>query len=81
MRWPWTKLETRQDTNYADAVVKAILAAAGGEVAAGLSAGVEIAAGAWQRAWSSADVHPVGPVADMITPHLGFIGAQSGRKG
>ena len=74
MRWPWSKNETRQDTDYGDAVVRAILAAASGDVISGLSAGKEIAAGWWQRAFASAEIRPQGVVADLLTPHLGYIG-------
>ena len=81
MRWPWTKLETRQDSGYSDAIIAAILAAAGGEVTAGLSAGVETAAGHWGRAFASADIHPAGMVADMLIPHLSLIGRSLVEKG
>ena len=71
--WPFNKRETR-DQDYTDVVVQSMLAAASGDVAAGLTAGKEIAAGHWQRAFSSAAVVPDGVLADAIRPHLGFIG-------
>ena len=75
MRFPWQKRETRAaDAAYTDVVVQAILAAAKGDVASGLTAGVEIAAGQWQRAFASAEITPEGVVADLLRPHLGFIG-------
>ena len=80
MKFPWQKAEHRQDQDYSDAVVKALLAVAGGEVASGLTAGVEICSGQWQRAFASADMTP-GPVADMLRPHLGYIGRSLVRRG
>ena len=75
MKFPWTRREeTRADQSYTDVVVHALLAAATGDVVSGLTAGVEIAAGHWQRAFASAELTPQGPVADVLTPHLGFIG-------
>ena len=73
--WPFgnSKLETRSD-DYTDVVVASILANAKGEVVKGLSAGVEIAAGTWGRAFSSAEVTPAGPLADALVPHLSLIG-------
>ena len=71
--WPFSKRETR-DQDYTDVVVQALLAAASGDVAEGLTAGKEIAAGHWQRAFSSAAVTPDGVLADALAPHLGFIG-------
>ena len=65
--------ETRAQ-EYTDVVVQALLAAASGDVAKGLTAGREIAAGHWQRAFSSASIQPAGVVADALKPYLGFIG-------
>ena len=79
MRWPWNR-ETRQE-NYTDAVVAAILAAAGNQVVEGLTAGVETSAGWWGRGFSSAQLLPAGAVADMITPWLAFIGRSLVLKG
>ena len=73
MKFPWQKLEHR-DQDYTDAVVQHILATAQGEVTTGLAAGIEIAAGWWQRAFASADLQPAGVVADLLGPHLGTIG-------
>ena len=69
--WPFHKLETR---NYTDVVVAAIQTNARGEVVKGLSAGVEVAAGTWGRAFSSAEVAPAGPLSDALVPHLSTIG-------
>lgn len=80
-RFPWSKREIRQDAGYTDAIVRALLAASTGEVTSGLTAGVEIAAGWWQRAFQSAELQPAGVVADMIQPHLGFIGRSLVQRG
>ena len=74
MKLPWSKPEIRQDVGYTDVLVKALLATAGGEVAAGLTAGVEICVGQYGRAFQSAELYPGGQVADALRPHLGFIG-------
>ena len=70
--WPFQRRETRDDAT--DVVLASILANARGEVASGLTAAIETAAGQWGRAFSSATVTPDGVVADLIAPHLGFIG-------
>ena len=79
MKFPWTKAENREQ-DYTDAVVQALLAVAGGDVASGLTAGIEICSGQWQRAFASADMTP-GPVAEMLRPHLGYIGRSLIRRG
>ena len=76
-----TRRETRADQNYTDVVLQSMLAAASGEVANGLTAGREIAAGHWQRAFSSAAVRPEGVIGDAISPHLGFIGRSLIERG
>ena len=73
MKFPWQKPEHRE-LDYSDAVVAHILANAQGNITDGLAAGVEICAGWWQRAFSSADIQPAGVVADLVEPHLGRIG-------
>ena len=80
--WPFGKqpLE-RRDDSYTDTLVSAILATASGQAQSGLTAGVEIASGHWQRAFSSADMVNGGAVADALAPHLGFIGRALVRKG
>ena len=75
MRWPWEKPEVRQDGNYTDLVVSALVATATGRVPAGLTAAVEIAAGAWGRAFAAAQL-PEGVVGDLLRSHLQFIGRQ-----
>ena len=72
--------ETRAQ-EYTDAVVQALLAAASGDVAKGLTAGREIAAGSWQRAFSSATIKPAGIVADALGPYLGYIGRSMVTEG
>ena len=79
--WPFGKPETRSDQGYTDVVVRSLLAAATGDVAAGLTAGVEIAAGQWGRAFSSAEISPGGALADIFKPHLGLIGRELVKTG
>ena len=80
MRLPWTKqaLETRQDQDYGDALLKAILEHAKGNpgaVKARVGA-VAAAAGWWARAFASARLTP-GIVADAFGPALrGYMGRQ-----
>ena len=78
--WPLSKPETRA-TSYTDVLVSSILANAKGEVVKGLSAGVEIAAGTWGRAFSSAEVTPAGPLSDALVPHLSLIGRELVLRG
>lgn len=70
----WRKRQETRDQDYTDTLVEALLATASGDVAEGLTAGREIAAGHWQRAFSSAAVTPSGVLADALAPQLGFIG-------
>ena len=67
------KRETRA-VDLTDAIVTSILSTASGDVAEGLTAAKEIAAGWWQRAFSSAQITPAGVVADALEEHLGYIG-------
>ena len=61
--WPWwTPRETRAEA-YTDTVIAAILAGARGTVVEGLTAGVEVAAGYWGRAFSSGSIVPDGVIA------------------
>ena len=79
--WPFGKPETRADQDYTDVVVRSLIAAATGDVAAGLTAGVEIASGQWGRAFSSAEITPGGIMADIFKPHLGLIGRELVKNG
>ena len=63
-----------RDQNYTDAVAKGLLSQASGEVTAGLTSAVEICAGWWGRAFSSAEVRPAGILADALKLHLSTIG-------
>ena len=77
MRFPWQR-ETRQDTDYGDALLSAIFAQAQGTtgpIKARVGA-VATAAGWWSRALSSAKLTP-GIVADAFGPALrGYTGRQ-----
>ena len=77
MRFPWIR-ETRQDTDYGDALLTAIFNQAQGNSApikARIGA-VAAAAGWWSRAFASAKLTP-GPVADAFGPALrGYTGRQ-----
>ena len=77
MRFPWTR-ETRQDTDYGDALLTAIFAQAQGTkgpIKARVGA-VAAAAGWWARAFASAKLTP-GIVADAFGPALrGYTGRQ-----
>ncbi len=84
MRWPWTaRAETRQDTDYGDALLEAIFKTAQGQsglVRSNVGA-VAAAAGWWARAFASATVTP-GPVAEAFGPVLrGYTGRQLILKG
>ena len=82
MRFPWTR-ETRQDTDYGDALLAAIFAQAQGTkgpIKARVGA-VAAAAGWWARAFASAKLTP-GIVADAFGPALrGYTGRQLILKG
>ena len=71
--WPFNRPELR-DQNYTDAVTQGLLSQASGEVTAGLTSAVEICAGWWGRAFSSAEVRPAGILADALKLHLSTIG-------
>ena len=77
MRFPWTR-ETRQDTDYGDALLAAIFRQAQGNtglVKANVGA-VAAASGWWARAFASAKLTP-GIVADAFGPALrGYTGRQ-----
>ena len=77
MRFPWQR-ETRQDTDYGDALLAAIVAQAQGTkgpIKARVGA-VAAAAGWWARAFASAKLTP-GIVADAFGPALrGYTGRQ-----
>ena len=75
MRLP--KLFNRRETraqSYTDLVLQSLLSTSAGDVAQGYTAAREVAAGAWQRAFSAARLAPDGVIADAVTPYLGFIG-------
>ena len=78
MRFPWQRLETRQDTDYGDALLEAIFKQAQGStglVKARIGA-VAAAAGWWARAFASAKLTP-GIVAEAFGPALrGYTGRQ-----
>ena len=82
MRFPWQH-ETRQDADYSDAVIAAILAQAQGNtglVKSNLGA-VAAAAGWWARAFASANITP-GIVGDAFGPALrGYTGRQLVLRG
>ena len=85
MKWPFSRTtpgpqETRDDS-ATDLIIAAILSAARGTVAQGASAGLEIAAGYWQRGFATAALAPSGVLADALLPHLGFIGRELCRRG
>ena len=71
----------KRDADYTDAVVSGLLALASGDVASGLTAGVEIASGQWQRAFASAQLQPEGIVTHALRPHLGYIGRSMVERG
>ena len=83
MKWPWSKPEKRQSGgDFADAVVRLIEGQAAGSADAGGTAGVEAAAGALSRAFSSAEVVGPGWVRDAVTPvMLGQVGRDLVRAG
>ena len=83
MRWPWSKPEKRQSGgDFADAVVRLIEGQAAGSADAGGTAGVEAAAGALSRAFSSAEVVGPGWVRDAVSPvMLGQVGRDLVRSG
>ena len=74
MKFPslWQRRETRQ--SLSDVVIASILAGARGTVVEGMTAGTEVVAGYWGRAFSSGSIVPDGVLAEAIQPHLGFIG-------
>ena len=84
MRWPWSRLETRQSGgNFSDAVVRLIEAQAAGTAAdASSTAAVEASAGALSRAFASAEVQGAPWVRDAVSPTvLGQMGRDLIRSG
>lgn len=69
----WNRPETRA-ADYSDAIVQALLSSASGEVQEGLTGAVEIAAGFWQRSFSSALIKGSDLIGEALAPHLGYIG-------
>ena len=69
----WNRPETRS-ADYSDAIVQALLSSASGEVQEGLTGAVEIAAGFWQRSFSSALIKGSDLIGEALAPHLGYIG-------
>ena len=74
MKIPFRNRPETRAADYTDAIVQAILSTASGDVTEGLSGAVEIAAGFWQRSFSSAEIKGSGVVAAALAPHLGLIG-------
>ena len=68
MRWPWQP--EKRSGAYSDAIITALLSRAAGTTRGNPSAlsGLEIAAGLWSRALSTARVEPDDPVTRAITP-------------
>ena len=85
MRWPWSKPETRQSAPYSDAVVAAIVDAAGGSTSGDPSAiaALETAAGLWARAFMAAAVSPEdSALSAAISPGcLAMVGRELCRRG
>ena len=73
LQWPWTT-EKRADVSYTDTTIQRLVAYASGEMADGLTAGIETAAGHWGRAFGSADLSPDSIIAQALAPHLAAIG-------
>ena len=84
MRWPWQDRETRAALPYTDAVVSAILNAAGGGGGTAnpeAMASLEMCAGLWGRSFASAKLEPEG-AAEAVTPViLGLLGRELVREG
>lgn len=84
MRWPWQRLETRQESSYMDTVIALLQSQAAGESAATVAAtaAMECASGLVARAFASAEVGGPGPVADALTPEvMATIGRSLVRRG
>ena len=82
MRWPW-QTEKRSGV-YSDAIITALLARAAGTTKGNPSAlsGLEIAAGLWSRALSTARVEPDDLVTRVVSPaFLGAVGREIIRHG
>ena len=74
MKIPFWNRPEKRSADYSDAIVQAVLSTAQGDVQEGLSAGIEICAGFWQRSFSSAQIKGSPVVAAALAPHLGYIG-------
>lgn len=70
--WPFGNTETRQTTDFSDAVVQALLSQAGGDEVSDATAlaAIEACAGLWGRAFASADVSPESVITDALTPSV-----------
>ena len=70
--WPFGKLETRETTDYSDAVITQILANAGQNAAGNASAvaALEACTGLWGRGFASADVSPSNLRTEALTPSV-----------
>ena len=82
MRWPWQP--EKRNSVYSDAIITALLSRASGTTKGNPSAlsGLEIAAGLWSRALSTARVEPDDLVTRSITPSfLAAVGRSIIRHG
>ena len=82
MRWPWQT--EKRNSVYSDAIISALLSSASGTTKGNPSAlsGLEIAAGLWSRALSTARVEPDDLVTRAITPSfLAAVGRSIIRHG
>ena len=70
--WPFGNTETRQTTDFSDAVVQALLSQAGGDEVSDATAlaAIEACAGLWGRGFASADVSPGSIITDALTPSV-----------
>lgn len=68
--WPWGKSENRESQPFSDAIVAAIVDAAGGAAAGdpGAIAALETCAGQYALAFAGAKVEGTGPAVDAISP-------------
>ena len=84
MRWPWSKLEKRSGGGYTDLLLAASDAwATGSGLDASKTAAVEAAAGAWARAFGSAEImNAPDDVIEALSPIcLAQIGRDLIRRG
>ena len=70
MRWPWPKRVEKRESNYSDAVVTALLAAAQGKGATDArgTAALETACSIYARAFAAATVEGADRVAEAVSP-------------